>query len=332
MSDVDAEIRVSPHALERFTGDALGRLGLPRPDATLVARCLVQADLHGVRSHGVRYLARYVRRYRAGQLNPPPKPRVIREDAVAIVMDGDGGLGYVVASQATEKLIARAGESGLCVAATRHHGHVGSLGIYARMALKKNLASLSFAAKNDWPPPARPNPTVWDATRSPAICLAIPSANGPPLVADMSANSFRDLKTLRAAAHAFPEAVIKSMALQFAATALGGVLAGQVEGGRVETEGVERRFSSATDGFLILAFHPGLIADTDTFLADVQRIIEGSRAMPPLPGFERSDVPGSLEWERERAWSRLGIPFSREQRRELEQIASESKVEAPWGE
>jgi len=332
MREVDAEIRVSPDALQRFAADALGRLGVPRPDATLVARCLVQVDMRGVRTHGVRYLARYVGQYRAGQLNPAPRPRVIREDAVAIVMDGDAGLGYVVASQATEKLIARAGETGLCVAATRHHGHVGSLGIYARMALKTNLASLSFAARADWPPPARPNPTVWNATTSPAICIAIPSADGPPLVADMSANSFRDPRTLPAAAEAFPEAVIKSMALQFAATALGGTLAGQVEGGLVETAGVERRFSGATEGFLILALHPGLIADTDTFLADVQRIIEGSRAMPPLPGLERSDVPGSLEWERERAWSRLGIPLSCEQRCELEKLALELEVKVPWRE
>lgn len=330
MREVDAEIRVSPEALQRFAGDALGRLGLPRPDATLVARCLVQVDLRGVRSHGVRYLASYASQYRAGKLNPTPEPRVIRED-VAIVMDGDGGLGYVVASQATEKLIARVDKTGLCVAATRNHGHVGSLGIYGRMALEDNLASLSFSAKADWPAPGPSNPTVWGATRSPAICMAIPSAHGPPLVVDMSAKSFRDPKTLRAAADAFPEAMIKSMALQFAATVLGGTLAGQAEGVRSDGAGVERRFSGATDGFLILAFHPGLIADTDRFLADVQRIIEGSRALPPLPGLERSDVPGSLEWDRERAWSHDGIPISREQRRELEQLAAELKVEAPWG-
>ncbi len=330
MREVDTEIRVSPEALQRFVRDALGRLGLPRPDATLVARCLVQVELRGIRSHGVQYLARYASRYRAGQLNPTPKPRVVREDDVAIVMDGDGGLGYVVASQATEKLMARVEETGLCMAATRNHGHVGSLGVYGRMGLEENLASLSFAALADWPPPAPSSPTVWGATKSPAICMAIPSAHGPPLVVDMSAKSFRDPETLRAATDAFPEAVIKSMALQFATTLLGGTLAGQAGGIGAEATGVERLFSAATDSFLILAFRPDLIADTDSFLADVQRIIEGSRAMPPLPGLKRSDVPGSLEWERERAWSQDGIPISREQRRELDELAADLKVETPW--
>jgi LDH2 family malate/lactate/ureidoglycolate dehydrogenase len=332
VSDFDAEIRVSPEALQRFAGNVLRRLGVPQPDAALIARCLVQVDLRGIRSHGVRYLGEYAEQYRAGQLNPTARPRVIQDDATAIVMDGDSGLGYMVASQATEKLIARTGATGLCMAATRRHGHVGSLGIYARMALDKDLATLSFAAASVWPPPMRPDSTVWDATTSPATCIAIPSAGGSPLVADMSANSFRDRETLPAAMDAFPEAVIKSMALQFAATLLGGTLAGQVESGPVETARADQRFSAARRGFLMLAFHPGLIADADTFLADVQRIIAGSRSMPPLPGLERSDVAGSLEWEREREWLRLGIPFSREERRGLERLASELGVEIPWHE
>lgn len=71
-------------------------------------------------------------------------------------------------------------------------------------------------------------------------------------------------------------------------------------------------------------------ANADRFLADMQRIIESSRAMQPLPGFTRTDVPGSLEWERARAWSQHGIPFSRQRLEELGELASELNVQPPW--
>ena len=197
MSDVDTDIRVSSEALRHFASDVLCRVGVPGPDAKLIARCLVEVDLRGIRSHGLRYLRPYVERYRAGLLNPKPQPRLIRDDNAAVVMDGDGGLGYIVATQATQRLIAHASETGLGVAATRNHGHVGSVGVYARLALEENFASISFAARSYWPPSPRPDPTVWDATpKSPVICIAIPSAGGPPLVVDMAANQIGNRKSL----------------------------------------------------------------------------------------------------------------------------------------
>jgi LDH2 family malate/lactate/ureidoglycolate dehydrogenase len=330
-SDSGAEIRVPPEALQRFACDALRQAGVPQRDAALVAGCLVEVDLRGIRSHGVMELGRYVTEYLEGQLNPTPEPRVARDDAVATVFDGDGGSGILVARLATERLIARAVETGLFVAATRNHGHVGSLGIYARMALRQNLITLSFAARHEGPPAPRPDATIWNAIAGPGMCIAIPSG-GLPIVVDMNPNAFRDSRRLPAAMAAFPEAVIKSLSLRFAASLLGSTLPGQGGGDLRERRKADRKFPAATHGLLMLGLRPDLIGDADTFLADVRQIIEESRAMPPLPGLDRSDVPGSLESEREEAWSRLGIPLTERQRRDLEQLASELGVLVPWHE
>ncbi len=45
----------------------------------------------------------------------------------------------------------------------------------------------------------------------------------------------------------------------------------------------------------------------DGFRKAVTRIIASSRALRPIPGKETAEIPGSLEWQRERDGSRNGI-------------------------
>jgi LDH2 family malate/lactate/ureidoglycolate dehydrogenase len=189
-------IRIMPEPLRQWTTAVLVRLGLPQADAQHVAACLVQVDLRGVFSHGTQRLQSYVDQYSAGELNTHPEIKIVRDEPSVIVLDGDGGLGYLVAARATERLIAKVEETGLALAATRHHGHVGSLGIYARMALEKDLVTFGVAGGRQWQPPDRPGATVWDAMSSPPMCFAVPAADGPPFVLDMSANFFRNQDTL----------------------------------------------------------------------------------------------------------------------------------------
>ena len=45
--------RVSPQRVERFVSSAFQRVGVPPSEADLAAAMLVDADLHGIDSHGV---------------------------------------------------------------------------------------------------------------------------------------------------------------------------------------------------------------------------------------------------------------------------------------
>jgi LDH2 family malate/lactate/ureidoglycolate dehydrogenase len=55
-----------------------------------------------------------------------------------------------------------------------------------------------------------------------------------------------------------------------------------------------------------------------------------ARAMQPFPGFERAELPGGLEWQREREYAREGIPITAEHQQSLESIAEELGVETPF--
>ena len=318
-------VRVQPEPLRELAGEILRRLDVPAADAGCIAGYLVQVDLRGVFSHGTRRLQSYVNQYRAGELNPRPEIRVVRDEATVAVLDGDGGLGYLVATRATAMLIAKTEVHGLAIVGTRYHGHVGSAGIYARMALEKSLLSFAVAGGRDWRAPTDPGVTVWDAMRSPPMCFGIPAAAGPPLVLDMSANFFRDRDRLEEAMLKFPESVFKSLGLKFVSSLLGGILAGSLPAAEPRPE-----YAAASRGFLMLALRPDMVGDAEHFQAEVARIIAASRALAPVPGQESAEVAGSLEWQRERDWVLEGIPLGADHRRQLEDLAAEIGVAVPW--
>ena len=83
--------------LHQFTYDMLQKIGCPDEDAQLATKVLLSADLRGVDSHGVARLSGYVRLWEKGRINATPKLRVSYETPSTAVVDGDGGLGLVVA-------------------------------------------------------------------------------------------------------------------------------------------------------------------------------------------------------------------------------------------
>jgi len=283
-SILEDTIRVMPEPLVEMTTEIFKQLELPEADAKLIADCLVQVDLRGVVSHGTRQVRRYVSEYRTGRLNPCPEIRIIRDEPSTTILSGDGGIGYIVATRATEMVIAKAEMQDIAAASTRYHGHVGSEGIYARMALQKSLVIFCVAGGSQWQPPDEPEATVWDAMRSPPMCFGIPSTSGPPLVLDMSANMFRDRSQLEEAMQRFPEAVFKSLGLKFVSTLLGGILAGSIPAPE-RGDG----FPAANRGFLIVAFRPNALGDDWHFLTEVTRIITASLVLKPIPGQETTD-------------------------------------------
>ena len=174
--------RVMPDRLRDFATEVLSKVHLPDGDAALIARYLVDVDLRGVVSHGTRQLQRYVAEFREGRINPHPEVAQIMDAPSMAIFDGDGGAGYLVATRATEAVIERAKANGIAVACTRNHGHVGSVGIYARLALTRDLATFSVAGGIAWEKPTRPDATVvgcntctpdvfWHSNgRKPAFC------------------------------------------------------------------------------------------------------------------------------------------------------------------
>ena len=54
------------------------------------------------------------------------------------------------------------------------------------------------------------------------------------------------------------------------------------------------------------------------------------RQMKPLPGFDRAELPGGMEWAWERENRRQGIPVGPQHQETLEGVAARAGVEAPF--
>ncbi len=321
----DPILRVMPDDLRAVIAEILQRVGVPEDDAACIADCLVQVDMRGVFSHGTRAVRRYVDEYRSGTINRRPALSVVRESHATATLDGDGGLGYLVATRAAEIAVTKALANDIAMVGTRHHGHVGSLGIYARRLLHDSLACFAVAATRDWSPPERrPDTTIYDAVNYPAMCFGIPSAEGAPFVLDMNANLF-DRSALELAMEHFPAGVFKGLGITYVATLLGGLLAGALPAGDTGAP-----YTAATRGLLIIAFRPDVFGDPATFREHVARVMSESCALPPLPGESSAELAGTLEWQRERAWADAGVPLDRSHVELLEDVARELGVAAPW--
>ena len=97
--------RIAAEPLRAFVTRAFEAAGLPARDAGAVAELMVQADARGSDTHGVIRLPLYVRRIRAGGINPRPNIRVVSERPAAALVDGDNAMGHLVMRFAAETAI-----------------------------------------------------------------------------------------------------------------------------------------------------------------------------------------------------------------------------------
>ena len=100
--------RISETRLRDFAGACFKAAGLRGDHAEQLAQLLTNGDLRGVHSHGLRQVPGYCESLRDGLINPNPNCQVLKETPTAVLVDGDGGLGYAPMMMATESAIDQA--------------------------------------------------------------------------------------------------------------------------------------------------------------------------------------------------------------------------------
>lgn len=127
-----------------FSIEVFQRMGCPSNHAELAAKVLVDADLKGVDSHGVARLAGYVRLWEKDRINAQPKIEIVHETPSTAVVDGDGGLGLVVAPKAMNIAIGKAHSVGTGWVSVRNSNHYGIAGYHAMMAVEQDMIGISM--------------------------------------------------------------------------------------------------------------------------------------------------------------------------------------------
>lgn len=169
--------------LRDFTFNILTEIGCPKDQATTATEVLLSADLRGVDSHGVARLSGYVRLWEKGRINSKPDVKVIHETPSTAVVDGDGGLGLVVAPFAMQVAIEKAKIAGTGWVAVKNSNHYGIAGHHAMMALKHDMIGISLTNAS---PLVSPTFSKERLLGTNPISVAIPAKDQPPFVADMA--------------------------------------------------------------------------------------------------------------------------------------------------
>jgi Malate/L-lactate dehydrogenases len=130
--------------LEKFMVNVMVKAGIPEADAKIVADVLLQADKLGFDSHGVnRFKSIYLDRIKEGILNPVTNYKIIKEGPTTAVIDGQNGMGHVIAYKAMKLAIEKAKKFGMGMVTVRNSSHYGFAGYYPLMAVRENMIGIT---------------------------------------------------------------------------------------------------------------------------------------------------------------------------------------------
>ena len=177
---------ISESSLRDFTENIFTAMGCSNEHARLAADVLLKSDLRGIDSHGVARLNGYVRLWEKKRINTNPDIKIVHQTATTATVDGDAGLGLVVAPFAMQVAIEKATQYGSGWVSVRNSNHFGIAGYHALMAVEKDM--IGFAMTNA-SPLVSPTYSSERLLGTNPMCYAFPAGKYPPVIVDMATSA-----------------------------------------------------------------------------------------------------------------------------------------------
>lgn len=169
--------------LRSFSKEVFLKMGCDEYDASLASDVLVSADVRGIDSHGIARLSGYVRLWEAKRINARAAIKILHETPSTATVDGDSGLGLVVAPKAMSIAIEKAKQVGTGWVGVQNSNHFGIAAYHAMMALENDMIGICMTNAS---PLVAPTFSVERLLGTNPICVAIPAGEEPPFIADMA--------------------------------------------------------------------------------------------------------------------------------------------------
>ena len=347
-----SERSVSPARLQGAVRGILVAHGCADPVADAVAHGLVDADLHGVASHGVSRLGIYLERLQSGAVRGDDGVAVVSEWPTGAVLDAGHSFGAWSATRAADLVVAKARGAGMAVVVTRHADHFGRAAAFSERMAEAGM--IAIVAANTAPL----MPAVGGAEAvigNNPISIAAPGGAGAPF-ADMALSAVALGKIIEAeraggtipptwatdehgapttdpaAARRgllLPAAGAKGFGLAFFVEVLTGILAGG-EGGEVRSLYKQRDApNDCSHVFMAIDASRFETEAADPVATRVDRFADRIRSSERAPGVDAIYAPGDLERSAADR-NAAGIVLAEATVRELEAIARQSGVASPF--
>lgn len=177
----------SAEVLIKFSAVILNQAGLDKEHAQSVAEILVEGDLMGHSTHGLKLLPAYLEDLESGKMRATGSPQILSDNGAAITWDGQYLPGPWLVKEAIKLAFERIVEHPVVTIAIQKSHHIGCLAAYAELVTQKNLFMLltcsdpsvaSVAPFGGIKPVYTPNP----------IAAGIPTESDP-IIIDISTSS-----------------------------------------------------------------------------------------------------------------------------------------------
>ena len=177
-------MKVIPYtALKQFTNAVFLKMNCPVEDAEKATDVLLAADLRGIDSHGIARLSSYVRLWKNGRINSTPDVHIVHETPSTAVVDGDSGLGLVVAPKAMTVAMEKAEQVGTGWVAVKNSNHFGIAGYHAMQALEHDMIGMAMTNASPLVVPTFSKERMLGTN---PIAVAFPAGKEPPFLADFA--------------------------------------------------------------------------------------------------------------------------------------------------
>jgi LDH2 family malate/lactate/ureidoglycolate dehydrogenase len=190
--------------LRDFYYRVLLAVGTGAEEASITAEALIDADLHGLETHGAFRIPAYVRVAKENALDPRGRPRVEWRKGAISLINGNNGWGQPAAKLAVSEVITNARNSCVGAAGVYNTNHIGTCAYYARLLARAGL--IGFVTTNS-PPNMPPTGGAEAVLGTNPICFSAPATGGRVVVVDMATSVVAKGKILLAAerGEAIPE-------------------------------------------------------------------------------------------------------------------------------
>lgn len=182
LAPMDVSVYSYDH-LAHFSKTVFQKIGCSEEEALLATNALLSADLRGIDSHGIARLSGYIRLWETGRINASPNVHILHQTPSTATVDGDAGLGLVVAPKAMQIAIDKAKAVGTGWVSVQNSNHFGIAGFHAMKALEHDMIGICMTNAS---PLVAPTFSAERLLGTNPICVAVPAGSQPPLVADFA--------------------------------------------------------------------------------------------------------------------------------------------------
>ena len=179
-------INIPQDILNSFICRIFAAIGLNEADQKQAAAVLLAADLRGVESHGLARLSGYIRLWEKKRINARPNIRIVHELATTATVDGDEGLGLVVAPFAMDLAISKAKQYGSAWVAVKNSTHFGIAAYHAMKALPEDMIGIAMTNASPLVAPTFANERLLGTN---PMCYAFPAGKNAPVIIDMATSA-----------------------------------------------------------------------------------------------------------------------------------------------